>query len=36
MDEVVARVLAAYGGEKIDRVHAYRMEVTVQAKVRRT
>ena len=36
MDEVVARVLAAYGGEKIDSVHAYRMEVTVQAKVRRT
>lgn len=36
MDSLIDRVLAAYGGEKIEAVKAYRMEGTVTAKMRQT
>jgi len=36
MDQLVDRILSAYGGKKVDSVHAYRMEGTVEAKMRNT
>jgi len=36
MDTLIDRVLAAYGGEKLDDVKTYRMEGTVTAKMRQT
>jgi hypothetical protein len=35
MDTVIDRILSAYGGERLDKVDAYRMEGTVTAKMRR-
>ena len=36
MDQLVDRVLSAYGGRKIDSVKAYRMDGVVTAKMRQT
>jgi hypothetical protein len=35
MDSLIDRVLSAYGGERLDKVNAYRMEGTVTAKMRK-
>ena len=35
MDPLIDRVLSAYGGERLDKVNAYRMEGTVTAKMRK-